>query len=101
VGTGGGQQQAAVVVADAAAQAPQGFADTQEQLRLNAFVQSADQFRAHPQGHGDPSATDIGEQMIGTAVAVRSIKRTATTPELRDAADAMSQAMLFIGGSDR
>lgn len=94
----GAQQQAAVVVADAAAQVPQGFADPQEQLRLNAFVQSADEFqKLIRKATGDPSATDIGEQMIGYAVAVRSIKRTATTPELRDAADAMSQAMLFIG----
>lgn len=94
----GAEQQAETMAAEAAAQVPQGFADSKEQMRLSVFVSSADEFQRllNKATRGQPTI-EIGNQMIGHAVTVRAIKRTAATNELRDAADSLSQAMLFIG----
>lgn len=98
VGTKVGQEQAAATVAaDAAAQAPKGFAAPEEQMRLSAFAQSAAEFqnlinKATKEG---PSP-EIAEEMTTYAVGVRAVKRTAETAELRDAADSLSEAMLLI-----
>ncbi len=94
----GAEQQAETMAAEAAAQVPQGFADSKEQMRLSAFVSSAGEFQKllNKATREQPSA-QVGNQMIGYAVAVRAIKRTAATNELREAADSLSQAMLFIG----
>ncbi len=94
VGTQVGQDEA-TVVAEAAAQVPQGFEDPQEALRLQAFINSAADFQALLD-KATKGKTDVGEAMIQQAVLVRGIKRTAKTPELRDAADALSQAMLLL-----
>ncbi len=98
VGTKVGQEQAAATVAaDAAAQVPTGFNAPEEQMRLTAFAQSANEFQGLIKAatKGGPS-TEIAKQMTTYAVGVRAIKRTAVTPELREAADTLSEAMLLI-----
>lgn len=98
VGTKVGQEQAAATVAaDAAAQAPKGFAVPEEQMRLTAFAQSAAEFqKLINKATKDGASPEIAEQMTTYAVGVRAVKRTAETEELRDAADSLSEAMLLI-----
>ncbi len=98
VGTKVGQEQAAATVAaDAAAQAPKGFAVPEEQMRLSAFAQSAAEFQSLiNKATKEGASPEIAEQMTTYAVGVRAVKRTAETAELRDAADSLSEAMLLI-----
>lgn len=94
----GAEQQAETMAAQAAAQVPQGLQDSQEKMRLSAFVASAAQFQQLlDKATRSKPTPELGNGMISQAVTVRAIKRTAATNELRDAADSLSQAMLLIG----
>lgn len=93
VGSNVGQPET-IVISQAPAE-PVGLSNPQEAVLLQTFVRSATDFQTliKKAQNGD---TSVGKAMTQQAVTVRAVYRNAQTPELRDAADAVSQAMLLL-----
>ncbi|MFN8125430.1 MAG: hypothetical protein U0R64_02825 [Candidatus Nanopelagicales bacterium] len=95
VGSQVGQQNEATVVAAAPAEVV-GLKNPKESALLDTFVRASSEFEQLIQVANKKPADKIGPALTQQAVIVRAVKREAQTPELRDAADATSQAMLLI-----
>lgn len=95
VGSNVGDQNETAVVASAPAEV-QGLKNPQESALLDTFVRASGDFENLIQQVNKKPAAQVGPALTQQAVIVRAVKREAQTPELRDAADATSQAMLLI-----
>ncbi len=95
VGSQVGEQNDPTLVAAAPAEVT-GLKNPQESALLDAYVRASSDFERLIQQVNNKPATEVGPALTQQAVIVRAVKREAQTPELVDAADATSQAMLLI-----